>query len=325
MITTKPFGRTGHDSSRVIFGGAGLGLLEWGFDWAAELLDTITAAGVNHIDTAASYGDSELLLAPWLTASTDGVTNRNRVFLATKTGERDGVKARAELEQSLERLGVDQVDLVQLHNLVEDDEWDVAHGTGGVVEAMIAARDEGLVRFIGVTGHGVRIPGMHVRSLGEFDYDSVLFPYNFTMMSNPVYRHDVDELLSICAERNVAAQTIKSIARRRWVGRHDTDVDEPRSWYQPLRDAGAIHRAMQYVLGNDQIFLNTSSDTRLMHEMLAAATELCAGDAIEAPSDDAMAADVETFNMKALFDGAELELIKATDRASLPGAQGRNE
>jgi len=324
MITTMPFGRTGHDSSRIIFGGAGLGVLDWGLDWAAETLDTITAAGVNHIDTAASYGDSELMLAPWLAATTNGTKNRDRVFLATKTGKRVGTDARAELEKSLERLGVDHVDLVQLHNLVEDEEWEAAHGTGGAVEAMVAARDEGLVRFIGVTGHGVRIPGMHVRSLGEFDFDSVLLPYNFTMMSNPVYRHDVDELLTICGERNVAVQTIKSIARRRWVGRHDTDVDEPRSWYQPLRDAGAIHRAMQYVLGNDQLFLNTSSDTRLMQEMLTAATELSAGGTIEAPTDDVMAADVENFNMTALFDGADLELIKPTDLASLPGAKDRN-
>ena len=298
-----PFGRTGHRSSRVIFGAAGLWSKEWGEGWAADLLDSLLAAGVNHIDTAASYGDSELLLAPWLTR------HRHEVFLATKTGERDGVAARAELERSLERLGVDSVDLVQLHNLVEDDEWEQAHSAGGALEALLAAREEGLTRFIGVTGHGIRIAGMHLRSLRAHDYDSVLLPYNAPLLRDTTYRSDVEELLALCADRNVAVQTIKSIARRRWPADGSSDVDEPRSWYQPLRDPDAIRRAMQYVLSCEQLFLNTSSDTRLMTEMLTAASALFASGEVEPVDDAALAADLERFDMAPLFDGGALELI----------------
>ena len=132
------------------------------------MLPILLEFGVNHLDTAASYGDSELRLAPWL------ATHRDDFFLATKTGDRDGDGARASLERSLTRMGVDHVDLVQLHNLVEPDEWEQAHGPGGAVEALARARDEGLTRFIGVTGHGLRIAGMHLRSLERFDFDSVL-------------------------------------------------------------------------------------------------------------------------------------------------------
>jgi aryl-alcohol dehydrogenase-like predicted oxidoreductase len=183
MLPTHPFGRTGHLSTRAIFGAAALGRMTQ--ERADATMSVVDHAGVNHIDTAAGYGDSELRLAPWLAAS------RSRIFLATKTGERTGAAARAQLEASLSRMEVDQVDLIQLHNLVEPDEWDIAFAPGGVVAAMAKARDEGLCRFIGVTGHGLRIPAMHLRSLGEFDFDSVLLPYNFVLMERPDYRADV--------------------------------------------------------------------------------------------------------------------------------------
>lgn len=291
-MPTAPFGRTGHHSSRVIFGAAALGGMRQ--DKADQILQQLLDAGVNHIDTAASYGDSELRVGPWM------AEHRDDFFLATKTGLRTGAEARAQLEASLERLQVDQVDLIQLHNLVEPDEWETAHGPGGAVEAMVAARDEGLVRFIGVTGHGTRIPAMHVRSLAEFPFDSVLFPYNFSMMSNPQYRADVEELLERCADANVAAQTIKSIARRRWV----TPEERKFSWYQPLEDAGAISRAAQFVLANDQCFLNTSSDTRFLAPVIEAA---CGPR--ETPSDSAMEADCAAFDITPLFDGSALETI----------------
>src|SRR5215469_10937845 len=197
-IEQAEFGRTGHHSTRVIFGAAGLGRVNQ--ERADEVLPILLEFGVNHLDTAASYGDSELRLAPWLPE------HRGRFFLATKTGERSGDGARASLERSLTRLGVDHVDLIQLHNLVEDDEWEIAYGPGGAVEALSQARDEGLATFIGVTGHGLRIAGMHLRSLERFDFDSVLLPYNYAVLSDLGYRADVEALLGVCQERGVAVQ-----------------------------------------------------------------------------------------------------------------------
>jgi aryl-alcohol dehydrogenase-like predicted oxidoreductase len=261
---------------------------------ADRLLPLLLDNGVNHIDTAASYGESELRLAPWL------ATRRNDFFLATKTGERTGDGARRELETSLDRLGVDQVDLVQLHNLVEPDEWETAHGPGGAVAALAKARDEGLVKHIGVTGHGTRIAGMHLRSLKRFPYDSVLLPYNLLMLDNPAYRHDVTALLERCAADQVAVQTIKAVARRRWA----EDPFSHYSWYEPLTDSDAIDRAVRYVLSNDQLFLNTTSDARLLPQVLAVA-----GGSLATPDEAAMRRDVDAHGMKALFDGAALERI----------------
>lgn len=292
MLPVAPFGRTGHQSTRVIFGAAALGGMRQ--ETADRTLELVAAAGVNHIDTAASYGASEDRLQPFL------ATHRGSVFLATKTGERDGDAARAELERSLVRMGVDSVDLVQLHNLVEDDEWDRAFAPGGAVDALARARDEGLVRFVGVTGHGVRIPGMHLRSLERFDFDSVLFPFNRALLRSDAYRGDVERLRALCAERSVAVQTIKSIARGRWA-----EPDTPHfSWYEPLTDRDAIARAVRYVLANDDLFLNSTSDTSLLPLVLDAA----AG-SLDRPADDDMDRDIDTFGITPLFDGAALERI----------------
>jgi aryl-alcohol dehydrogenase-like predicted oxidoreductase len=292
-LPTAPFGRTGHDSTRVIFGAAALGGMRQ--DRADEVLATLLELGVNHIDTAASYGESELRIGPWM------AEHRSRFFLATKTGERQGDRARRELERSLERLQVDAVDLVQLHNLVEPGEWEVAHGPGGAVEALARARDESLVRHIGVTGHGTRIAGMHLRSLERFDFASVLLPYSYAALQDPAYRADVEQLLEVCGERQVAVQTIKGIARRRW----PDDYDGRRfSWYQPLEEADAIGRAVRWVLGNPQVFLNTSSDARLLRSALEAA-----GAGGSRPTDAEMEADAATFGVRPLFDGADLERI----------------
>jgi aryl-alcohol dehydrogenase-like predicted oxidoreductase len=292
-IPVAPFGRTGHLSTRTIFGAAALGGMSQ--ERADATLELVAQAGVNHIDTAASYGQSEDRLRPWLSA------HRSSVFLATKTGERSGAAARAELERSLERMAVSSVDLIQLHNLVEDSEWDAAFAPDGAVAALAAARDEGLVRFIGVTGHGVRIPGMHLRSLERFDFDSVLLPFNFTMMNRADYRTDVEALLDRCADRNVAVQTIKSIARGRW----SSDMSGPKfSWYEPLTDSAAIRRAVHYVLSHPQLFLNTTSDARQLPEVFAAAAA-----PLQPPTDAELQADVETFGITALFDGGVLERI----------------
>ena len=207
-IERRPFGRTGHMSSVTLFGAAALSRVTQAE--ADRTLDLLLEYGVNHIDTAASYGDAELRIGPWM------ARHRKDFFLATKTGDRTYADARASIHRSLERLRVDAVDLIQLHALVHPDEWDTAMGPGGALEACIEAREQGLVRYIGVTGHGLTIAAMHRRSLERFDFASVLFPVNFILLDNPAYRADVEELLAICAEREVAVQTIKSIARGRW-------------------------------------------------------------------------------------------------------------
>lgn len=292
MLPIAPFGRTGHQSTRVIFGAAALGGMSQ--ERADATLQEVDEAGINHIDTAASYGQSEDRLQPFLS------THRDRFFLATKTGERNGDAARAQLERSLERMGVDSVDMIQLHNLVEPDEWDTAFAADGAVAALAAARDEGLCRWIGVTGHGLRIPSMHVKSLERFEFDSVLFPYNHSLLASDAYRADVEVLRQLCADRNVAMQTIKSIARGRWA-----DPKQPHfSWYEPLDDPDAIGRAVRFVLGNDDLFLNTSSDARLLSTVVDAAR----GD-LEIPGEAAMHADEEQFGITPLFDNAELERI----------------
>jgi aryl-alcohol dehydrogenase-like predicted oxidoreductase len=292
-LATAPFGRTGHDSTRVIFGAAALGRMSQ--DRADATLAIVTEFGVNHIDTARDYGDSELRLAPWLR------DHRAEVFLATKTHERTGDAARAGLDEALPRRGVDHLDLIQLHNLVEEDEWQTAHAPGGAVEALVAARDEGLTRHIGVTGHGLRIAGMHRRSLEAFDFDSVLLPYNYVLLRDPGYRADVDQLLATCAQRGVAVQTIKSLARRRWA------EDDPRphfSWYDPLDDPDALARSVRWVLAHPGLFLNSSSDANLLRATLEAASNPGA-----VPGDDELDADVTAQHMAPLFDGGALERI----------------
>ena len=296
MIPTAPFGRTGHESTRVIFGAAALGAMSQ--ERADATIELVTRAGVNHIDTAASYGESELRLAPWLE------DHRDTVFLATKTGERTGSGARAELERSLARLGVDHVDLVQLHNLVEDDEWDTAFAPGGAVGAMAQARDEGLVRHIGVTGHGLRIAAMHHRSLDAFPFDSVLLPFSAVLMRDPGYRDDFTRLRASCTEQGVAVQTIKAVARRRW---RDDDTTRRFSWYEPLRDDGAIERAMRFVLAEPGLFLNTTSDATLLPTVLAVADAL--PDPVVPPTDDELEADTAQQGLEPIFDGGALERI----------------
>ncbi len=292
MIEQRPFGATGHQSSRVIFGAAALAAAP--DHLADQVLATLTEFGVNHIDTAASYGESEVQLARWMPE------HRDRFFLASKTGDRDGDAARAGLERSLERLGVDRLDLIQLHNLVEEDEWRRAFSPGGAVEALFAARDEGLVDHVGVTGHGLRIAAMHRRSIDEAPLASVLLPYSHVLLQNQQYAADVEELLAACAERSIAVQTIKSVARRRWTGTPERAF----SWYEPLPEGDALTRAVQFVLANQQVFLNTSSDARLLRATCQAAESFEA-----APSDEELAADRDAHRMTPLFDWDALEVI----------------
>src|SRR6266704_917787 len=191
-IPLLPFGRTGHQSTRMIFGAAALGRVSQ--DVANRTLDVLLEHDINNIDVAASYGDAELRIAPWLKRYPD------KFFLATKTGKRRADEAREELHQSLDRLGVDHVDLWQLHNLSDPIEWDTALSPGGAIDAAVEAREQGLVRAIGVTGHGLQIAATHRRSLLRFDFDSVLLPYNFITMQSPYYAENFDALVSACQE-----------------------------------------------------------------------------------------------------------------------------
>ena len=259
-IETKLFGNTGHRSTRTIFGGASLGRVRQ--EEADRTLAVLLEQGVNHLDVAASYGDGEAekRIGPWM------AEHRKRFFLATKTGKRLYREAREEFHSSLERLRVESVDLIQMHNLIDPAEWEQALGPGGALEALIEAREQGLTRFIGVTGHGYTAPEMHCRSLERFDFDSVLLPYNYVMMQSVEYARSFETLKERCAERNVALQTIKSVARRPWQGEHIRDT-----WYQPLEDEDAIHAAVSWVLGDPEVFLITASDIHLLPRVLEAA------------------------------------------------------
>ncbi len=285
MVERDAFGRTGHRSSRVVFGAAALAVMRQ--DRADRLLELLLEHGVNHIDTAASYGDSELRIAPWMRRHRDGF------FLATKTGERTRQGARESLHRSLERLGVESVDLLQLHNLVDEADWERALGPGGALEALVEAREQGLVRFLGVTGHGSRVAAMHRRSLERFPFDSVLLPCNHPMLAQPLYRADFEGLVSTCRERGVAVQTIKAVARRRWTG----EAARRFSWYEPLREPEALRRAVHFVLARPGLFLNSSSDATLLPAILEAA-----GQKPEAPAEAVLRDDAVRLAMRPLFE-----------------------
>ena len=284
MIETRPFGRTGHMSSVIIFGAAALGSVTQAE--ADETLDQLLEYGINHIDTAASYGNAEERIGPWM------AQYRKNFFLATKTGERSYAKARNEIHQSLARLRVDSFDLIQLHNLGHPDEWDEAMGDNGALKAAIEARQEGLVRFIGVTGHGLNIPAFHLRSLNHFDFDSVLLPYNFVMKQDTKYISDFEALLKLCAERQVAVQTIKSITCGPWGSKNRTSS----VWYEPLTKQPDIDLAVHWVLGRSNIFLNSAGDIHLLPRILDAANRFQSR-----PSDTAMSQLVEERHMSSLF------------------------
>lgn len=264
MIPQHPFGRTGHNSTRTLFGAAALGRVTQAE--ADQTLDLLLEYGVNHIDVAASYGDAELRVDYWMR------TYRDQFFLATKTEKRTYREAKEELHRSLARLQVSQIDLWQMHILVNPDEWQVAMGPGGALEAFIEAREQGLVRFLGVTGHGVTIADMHRQSLERFDFDTVLLPYNYAMMQNRAYAAAFASLLTLCQERNVAVQTIKSLTRGPW-------GDKPRThstWYEPFTDQNEIDTAIHWVLNRPGIFLDTVGDIHLLPLVLDAASRFVA-------------------------------------------------
>jgi aryl-alcohol dehydrogenase-like predicted oxidoreductase len=283
MIERRPFGRTGHQSTVTLFGAAALARASQAD--ADRTLELLLRHGVNHIDTAARYGDSELRIGPWM------ARHRRDFFLATKTGQRTAREAREDIHRSLERLRVDHVDLIQLHSLGHPDDWEQAMGPGGALEAAVEARAQGLARFIGVTGHGWTIAAMHRRSLGRFDFDAVLLPYNYFMAQDERYRQAFDDLVALCRQRRVAVQIIKSIARGPWATTERTHT----TWYQPLEAQDDIDRAVHWVLDLPDVFLNTAGDLTLLPRILDAASRFT-----RRPADEAMGAMLASTRMTSL-------------------------
>jgi aryl-alcohol dehydrogenase-like predicted oxidoreductase len=265
MIPKLEFGRTGHLSTRVLFGAAALSQVTQ--KEADQTLELLLAYGINHIDTAASYGEAELRIGPWM------ADNRQDFFLATKSEKRTYQEAKEQLHQSLERLQVDYVDLWQMHFLIDEDEWQTAMGPGGALEAFIEARDQGLARYLGVTGHDLQVTDFHKRSLERFDFDSILLPYNPLLMSNPAYAEGFEDLMEICQARDVAVQTIKSIARGPWKEGQKTRA----TWYEPFEDQEVIDTLVHWVLSREGIFLNAVGDIHVLPKVLDAANRFSGG------------------------------------------------
>jgi len=229
---------------------------------ADRTMEVLYEYGVNHIDTAASYGEAELRLGPWI------ARHRNDFFLASKTGDRTYKEARESIHRSLERLQTDHLDLIQLHAVIEEQEWKLVLGPGGALEAAVEARQQGLVRFIGITSHTLRAPMIHRRSLEIFDFDSVLLPYNFMLMQNPAYAADFEALYALARAKNVAVQLIKTAQRRPW-----NDLPHfAATWYEPFIDQASIDLAIHWAMGRSGTFINTAGDIHVLPRVLEAAS-----------------------------------------------------
>lgn len=285
MIPRHDFGRSGHTSTRVIFGACALSQATQAE--ADHVLDLLLEYGINHIDTARMYGNAEKCIGAWMEQ------HRDDFFLATKTRQRSYKGAWEDLQRSLNLLRVDHVDLWQMHGLTSPTGWEKAMAHGGVLQAFIEARDKGLVRFLGVTGHGSKAAAMHKRSLERFDFDSVLLPYNYSQMQNARYASDFDEVVGLCRQRGAAIQTIKSIAQRPWKGREKTYHTY---FYEPLDSQEAIDRTVHWVLGYPDTFLITAGDMRLLPKMLDAASRF-----ERRPSQAEMSALVDEFGIEPIF------------------------
>jgi aryl-alcohol dehydrogenase-like predicted oxidoreductase len=269
----RRLGRTGHLSSVVIFGAAAVGMVDEAT--AAAALDRALGAGVNQIDVAPTYGEAELRVGPWL------VRHREAIFLACKTRERTKDGAAKELRRSLTRLRTDHVDLYQLHAVTDMDTLDEALAPGGALEAFLEAREEGLLRYIGITGHGHQAPAVFAEALRRFAFDTVMFPLNAVLYANPTYRRDAQALLARCQEHDVGAQIIKSAARQPWAGagvrrlitRMPTPEERARlpytTWYEPHDRQEAIDQAVWFVLSQPGVSaIASSGDVRILDRVL---------------------------------------------------------
>jgi predicted aldo/keto reductase-like oxidoreductase len=285
MIDKIPFGKTGHNSSRTIFGSVSLS--EVSQQEADRILDLLFEFGVNHIDTAPTYGEAELRLGPWMKRY------RDQFFLATKTDEQTYLDAKEQFYRSLDRLQVESVDLIQFHNLIDVVDRETIFGPGGALEFMIEAKTQGLTRYIGITGHGLDTPRFHLQTLERFEFDSVLLPCNYLLMQNPNYAAGFQKLLSYCHRHQIAVQTIKAIARGYW----GNNKRSHRTWYEPLTDEEAIAVNVHWVLGIPGIFLNTVGELQELPKVLKAASNYK-----QRPSEKHMSFVVEKMKMQTLFD-----------------------
>lgn len=284
MIEKMPFGKTGHHSSRAIFGSVSLGRASQ--SEADRALGLLWEFGVNHIDTAPKYGEAERRLGQWMKEY------RDRFFLATKTNERSYQDAKDQFQRSLERLKVDSVDLLQFHNLTDVVEREIIFGPGGAIEFLIEAKEKGLAKNIGITGHGLDAPKFHRQTLERFPFDAVLLPCNYLLMREPSYANEFRKLLSYCQKRQIAVQTIKSIARGYW-GNKERNRS---TWYEPLTNTDAITKSVHWVLGIPGIFLNTVGDLQELPKVLKAADNY-----EECPTDEEMNRLVKEMKMQTLF------------------------
>ena len=260
-MQTRRFGRSGHMSTVAIFGAAAL----WNATQAEAdtVVEQVMAAGVNHFDVAPSYGLAETRLGPWMPRL------RDQIFLGCKTMERDAAGAAAELRRSLDLLQVDAFDLYQIHAVETMADLDAATRPGGALDAIVKAREEGLTKFIGITGHGVQSPAVFREALHRFDFDSVLFPINFVQFANPEYRRHTEALLGTCRSRDVGTMIIKAITRSPWGNLPKTH----QTWYRPFTELGDIQKAVNFALSLDVTGLCTAGDPKVLPLMLRACQE----------------------------------------------------
>lgn len=255
----RRLGRTGHMSTVVTFGAAGIGRVDQ--DVADRAIQTALDHGVNHVDVAPRYGDAELRLKPWMREI------RSRIFLGCKTAERARDAAKADLHRSLERLGVERLDLYQLHSVGKQHELDACTAPGGALEALVEAREQGLVRWLGITGHTHDAPRTHLEALERFDFDTVMLPLNFVLWANEDYRRDAVALLAECHARDAGVHIIKTIAKDPWGERPRTHT----TWYEPFTDQAIIDRAVAFVLSRPVTTLTSVGDVTVLPRVLDAA------------------------------------------------------
>jgi aryl-alcohol dehydrogenase-like predicted oxidoreductase len=256
----RRLGGLGHQSSVLIYGAAALGDVDQ--DTADASVQEALDGGINHFDVARDYGDAELRLAPWMPRI------RDSIFLATKTGERDRDAAWAGINESLDRLGTDTVDLLQLHAVGDLDELDKVTRTGGALEAALRAQEEGLVGAVGITGHSHTAPSTHLEALRRHPFASVLTPLNPALWQVPGYREDYEALVAEVQRRDVALMTIKTVARRNWP---EGSGQSYATWYEPQSEPERIRAAVSWVLAHPELTgLATPGDVRLLKHVLAA-------------------------------------------------------